>query len=214
MRVTSRASALIGGALGTMLLAGPAWAHHAMGGEVPGTFAEGLLSGLAHPVIGLDHLAFILAVGLIAASLGAGLRLPALFVIASMLGVGVHVAGFGLPLAELLVAVSVVAAGAWLLSRRTSVMSWIALPALLAGLVHGYAYGESIVGSEQAPLVAYLLGLALVQLVIAAATMWAARNLAGLSTAGAPVRRAAGVACLVVGLGFMAAAVLPLLTTS
>lgn len=75
MRVTSRASALIGGALGTMLLAGPAWAHHAMGGEVPGTFAEGLLSGLAHPVIGLDHLAFILAVGLIAASLGAGLQI-------------------------------------------------------------------------------------------------------------------------------------------
>src|SRR5262249_57584778 len=41
----------------------PAFAHHMMGGRTPSTFMEGLLSGLGHPVIGLDHLAFLLAVG-------------------------------------------------------------------------------------------------------------------------------------------------------
>ena len=44
----------------------PALAHHPFGGETPRTIAEGLLSGLGHPVIGLDHLAFTVAIGTIA----------------------------------------------------------------------------------------------------------------------------------------------------
>ncbi|PKO63289.1 MAG: urease accessory protein UreJ, partial [Betaproteobacteria bacterium HGW-Betaproteobacteria-17] len=35
-----------------------ALAHHPMGGMTPQTLSQGLLSGLGHPVIGLDHLAF------------------------------------------------------------------------------------------------------------------------------------------------------------
>jgi hypothetical protein len=35
-----------------LLAAAPASAHHVMGGRTPSTFLEGLLSGLAHPVIG------------------------------------------------------------------------------------------------------------------------------------------------------------------
>ena len=34
-----------------------AFAHHVMGGRMPATFTEGILSGLGHPIIGLDHLA-------------------------------------------------------------------------------------------------------------------------------------------------------------
>ena len=41
----------------------PAAAHHPMGGATPGTLMEGFLSGLGHPVIGVDHLLFIVAVG-------------------------------------------------------------------------------------------------------------------------------------------------------
>src|SRR5262244_1869797 len=44
---------------GALLLADPAFAHHLMGGRMPSTFVEGLLSGLGHPVIGIDHLAFL-----------------------------------------------------------------------------------------------------------------------------------------------------------
>ena len=46
-----------------VLTAVPASAHHIMGGEMPSTFGQGLLSGLGHPVIGPDHLAFLIAVG-------------------------------------------------------------------------------------------------------------------------------------------------------
>src|SRR5438552_1104114 len=50
-----------------------AWAHHFMGGGPPETFAQGLLSGLGHPVIGLDHAAFILAAGFFLALVEAGI---------------------------------------------------------------------------------------------------------------------------------------------
>src|ERR1044071_6160591 len=45
------------------LMTASASAHHVMGGKMPTTFAEGFLSGLGHPVIGPDHLAFLLAIG-------------------------------------------------------------------------------------------------------------------------------------------------------
>jgi urease accessory protein len=66
-------------ALALLILAatgGGAEAHHAMGGTTPQTLAQGLLSGLAHPVIGLDHLAFTLAAGLLAARLAPPLAPP------------------------------------------------------------------------------------------------------------------------------------------
>src|SRR5258708_9875864 len=44
------------------LLIDPALAHHVMGGQVPVTFRDGLLSGLAHPIIGIDHFAAVVAV--------------------------------------------------------------------------------------------------------------------------------------------------------
>ncbi len=34
----------------------PAFAHHPLGGEAPQTIANGLLSGVGHPIIGFDHL--------------------------------------------------------------------------------------------------------------------------------------------------------------
>lgn len=52
-----------------LLTLAPASAHHVMDGQLPSTFAQGLLSGLGHPVIGPDHLAFLIAVGV---AVGAG----------------------------------------------------------------------------------------------------------------------------------------------
>src|SRR5262249_29863369 len=48
----------------TSLFTTSAFAHHVMGGKTPSTFVEGLLSGTGHPVIGPDHLAFLLAIGI------------------------------------------------------------------------------------------------------------------------------------------------------
>ncbi|WP_027013856.1 HupE/UreJ family protein [Comamonas composti] len=142
-----------------------AHAHHGMEGQLPNTFAQGLISGLAHPVIGLDHLAFIVAAACLIARFGATLRagLCAAFVLASVLGTVVHLQSVDLPGSELLIALSVLAAGALVWSRRLapSQLLWVALP--IAGLLHGYAYGESIVGAQTSVLTAYLLGFVLIQ---------------------------------------------------
>jgi len=68
-------------------IASPALAHHVMGGATPVTFGQGFLSGLAHPVIGLDHLAVVVAVGCLAAAHRAGAGLIGGFVLAMILGV-------------------------------------------------------------------------------------------------------------------------------
>ena len=70
-------------------------AHHPMGGKTPSTFIEGLLSGFGHPMIGPDHLAFLVAVGIIVGVGGLNLALPAVFVFAMAIGVALHVKGIG-----------------------------------------------------------------------------------------------------------------------
>src|SRR6266508_329306 len=146
-----------------------AFAHHVMGGDTPSTFAEGLLSGIGHPIIGADHLAFLLAIGIAVGIGGLNLALPALFVVASAIGVMLHVNGIDLPWAEMIVAGSVLLAGVLIARGRALSVWWWAL-FMVAGLFHGYAFGESIVGAEKSPLQAYLVGLMLIQSALTVAT--------------------------------------------
>ena len=167
----------IGGLLlaSIVLLVDTALAHHVMGGRVPVTFADGLLSGLAHPIIGLDHFAALVAVACLASAHRAGSSLVVSFVVAMVAGVAIHVRGTTLPAAEIIVALSVVLLGAVLLRSR-SLHTGAALALFIAvGLTHGYALGESIYGSESSPLVAYFIGLVAVQSAVALSVMFAAR---------------------------------------
>lgn len=178
----------------------PASAHHVMDGGLPSTFGQGFLSGLGHPVIGPDHLAFLIAVGIAVGVGGLNLALPLVFVAASALGVGLHVSGMELPGAELIVAASVVAAG-FLIARGRSLplAAWAALFGF-AGIAHGYAYGESIFGAEPTPLWAYLLGLVVIQSALATGIAAIARSKSAGVSAMAP--RLAGAT--IAGVGLMA----------
>jgi urease accessory protein len=148
--------------------AGLAFAHHSMGGEIPQTFTQGLLSGLAHPIIGADHLLFLLIAGWLVAYLPGrrGYVVAAVFVVSAALGTGLHVAGVGLPLTESVIGLSVLTGG--LLIWRQRKWTTRALSLLFAGFAvfHGYAYAEAIVGAETAPLGAYLLGLSMIQYLV------------------------------------------------
>jgi urease accessory protein len=155
------------GLVGMLLSIQPALAHHAMENQVPANWAEGLLSGLAHPVIGLDHLAFVVAIGLLAAITQQGMAPILAFLGTAALGTGIHLLGFDLPMPEILIALSVLALGVMLaFSQKLPLPAFLGFAAL-AGLFHGYAYGESIVGAEATPIAAYLIGFTLIQLVIA-----------------------------------------------
>ena len=155
----------------------PALAHHALGGRLPATGWEGFLSGLAHPVIGPDHLAFVVAIGLIAAGQPWRYGIPLGFVLAGLVGTGIHLAGWDpLGLTELAIACSIVLFGLLLVQSR-QIPSWLLLLwGSLAGLFHGYAYAEAIIGAEPMPWLGYLLGLSTVQYGVALLALWAAET--------------------------------------
>ncbi|WP_315768028.1 MULTISPECIES: HupE/UreJ family protein [unclassified Bradyrhizobium] len=160
------------------LFADPASAHHMMGGKLPQTLAQGLLSGLAHPVIGLDHFAAIVGAGIVAALIGRGFAPVLAFTTAMIAGVMLHVGRADIPAAELLVGLSTAAIGLLILLRAGFGVLPVAILFALTGIVHGYALGESIVGAESAPLGAYLAGLLVIQSVIAAGALLATRMIA------------------------------------
>ncbi len=169
--MTVKAIRLIAVAAVGSLLAEPAFAHHVMDGSLPKTFAQGFLSGLGHPIIGLDHFAAVVAVGCLAAAHPKGWGLVIGFVVAMMAGVAAHLQGASLPGAEIIVAGTVIALGLILAIRRDLSVAVALVLFAAVGWVHGYALGESIFGAEQTPLVAYLLGLAVIQSAIALAAM-------------------------------------------
>ncbi|WP_439560892.1 HupE/UreJ family protein [Roseinatronobacter sp.] len=185
-----------------LLLASPAVAHHPLGGEAPQTVFHGLISGLAHPVIGLDHLAFVVLVGLAAALAGRSLAGPFAFIAATLAGTAVHLAGVMLPLAELVITASVVGLGAALVMGR-QVAGPVALAGFaVAGLFHGWAYGEAVIGSTPMPVFAYLLGFGVVQFAIAAGVALLAGRMLQQGQGALQARLAAAV-CMGVGLAFM-----------
>jgi urease accessory protein len=183
----------------------PAFAHHPMGGAVPATAWEGFASGIGHPVIGLDHLAFLLAAGVLAATLGArrGALAILAFVAGGFGGSLAHVAGIGFGPVEALVALSLVAAGVALLWRGVPA-ALVPAGFALAGLVHGHAFAEAVIGAEATPILAYLFALALTQAAIGLGAMLAARR---VGADAARLRIPAGAAAACAGVVFLALAV-------
>jgi urease accessory protein len=201
-----RGLSLAAGALAFLAMSDPVAAHHVMEGKIPATFFEGLLSGLGHPVIGIDHLAFLVGVGIAVAMANLSILLPAIFVIASALGVALHVQGVSLLGGELVVAGSVVAIGTLTAGRfRVPQSVWLIVFAT-AGLFHGHAYGEGIFGAEQSPLFAYLAGLIFIQTTIATGTALLIRRRADVSSL-AP--RLAGAVVAGIGLATLAGQIIP-----
>jgi urease accessory protein len=148
-------------------IATPAMAHHAMAGKMPSTFIEGFLSGLAHPLIGVDHFAFIVASGLLAATRLQGMLIPFAFVASTMLGTGLHYVGINVPGVELLVSGTIPVFGILLTQKNTLKTTTVAGLSVLAGICHGYASGEAIFGAQTTSLMAYLLGFTIVQFGVA-----------------------------------------------
>ncbi|MEA2953017.1 MAG: urease accessory protein [Alphaproteobacteria bacterium] len=190
------------------LLAEPAAAHHVMGGRMATTFGEGFLSGLGHPILGLDHLAAIVAVGCIAASQMRGAMLVVGFVIAMMAGTAAHVGEATIPASEILVALSVIVLGLVMLLRSLSSAMALTLFAL-AGFFHGYALGESIAGAEPTPLYAYLAGLAIIQSGIALAAMTAVRRSTARPAFEPAKLRLIGAGIVGIGLAVLAQQIVP-----
>lgn len=161
------------GSLVLLLTPSLAFAHHAMGGATPATFTQGLLSGIAHPVIGFDHLAFVVAAGIATALTAHRMLLAAVFVLATVAGCVAKIAfGVALPAAEIVIAASVLLMGGLVMSGRPAGAPIYGALFAIGGLFHGSAYADSITGAESTPLATYMIGFALIQYAIMAAAAW------------------------------------------
>jgi urease accessory protein len=174
-------------------------AHHPMGGTTPATFMHGLLSGLGHPVIGIDHLAAVIAVGCLAALHRSGTISVLGYVLATFVGVAVHLRGATVPGDEILVAISLLLLGALLMWRQPMQAPIAVTLFVVTGLLHGYVLGETVVGAETTPIASYFLGLAIVQSAIGIGVLTVARRLAAPALGNPLALRLAGCVVGVVG---------------
>jgi urease accessory protein len=192
----------------SLLAASPALAHHPNGDEIPSNFVQGFLSGIGHPVIGIDHLVFVIAIGLVAAlRKKLGMVIPVAFVAATALGTVVHLQSIDLPVPELIISASVLVMGMFLAQPQQVNLATITAIEAIAGIFHGYAYGESIVGAETTALGAYLFGFCSIQLVISAIACYIGRSI--IKTAKPSIwLRFAGFTISGIGFAFVSNAIL------
>lgn len=126
---------------GLVLIPGSAFAHSLTG--------SGLTSGILHPLLGLDHLLAMLAIGIWAATQPGRMQLavPATFLMALLAGFVLGRSGLELPLVETGIALSVLLLGLLLASAvRLPTTATLALTSLFA-LFHGHAHGAEAVGA-------------------------------------------------------------------
>jgi len=186
------------------VVAGPALAHHPLAGAPMETFTQGALSGIGHPVLGFDHLAFVVLVGIAAAYCGKMFTAPLGYIGGMLLGCLLMMGGVTLPLAEIVIGASLLVMGYIVMSGREMSSKMIMLAFGAFGLFHGSAFGESIVGQEAGygfdVALGYLLGLGVAQYVIALLTAVGLKRLGDVATAQAIPARLAGAVVTGVGL--------------
>lgn len=167
--------------------------------------AGGLESGILHPIMGLDHLVAMVAVGLWGAQLGRPLiyALPVAFPLMMVVGGLLGVADLGVPAAEVGIAASAVVLGLLItLALRLRTALAVAIVAAFA-IFHGYAHGQEL--PEAASQISYGIGF-----VISTGLLHAAGIVIGLLNDWKPigpwlVRSCGGIVALV-GLYYLAGA--------
>ncbi|TBU90628.1 HupE/UreJ family protein [Stutzerimonas kirkiae] len=168
----------------------------------PGHDHAGLLSGISHPLLGLDHLLAMLAVGLWAAQQQGKARwaLPLAFVGSMLAGGLLGFAGLQMPLMETGIAASVLAFGLLVaLAVRPPLALAAGLTALFA-VAHGVAHGLEL-PALSSPW-GYAAGFVMATAALHAAGFALVRY---LPQAAAPLVRILGAASAVAGAWLLAA---------
>lgn len=137
------------------LVEAPAAAHSGTG------LAGGFVSGVLHPLSGVDHLLAMVAVGLWGAFLGRPLivLLPVIFPTVMAVGGVLGIAGVAMPPVEVGIALSVLILGA-MIAGAVRAPIWLAcLIVAIFAIFHGYAHGQEL--PSAADPVGYSLGFVL-----------------------------------------------------
>ena len=134
------------------VFAGPALAHATDG------YGGGFVAGFTHPILGWDHVAAMVAVGLWGAFLGSPAIwiLPVVFPLVMALGAAAGIVGLPVPAVETGIALSAVVLGLMIVLAARPPL-WVA--AVLVGafaVFHGYAHGTELPATVNA--FAYAIG--------------------------------------------------------
>jgi urease accessory protein len=178
------------------------WPLTALAHVGQGDIGGGFLAGIAHPVLGPDHVVAMIAVGMWGAQLGAPAIwvLPVTFPLVMALGGALGALGVPIPGIEIGIAVSAIALGAMvLLAARPPLWVAAVLVAVFA-IFHGHAHGAEL--PESVNVVAYSIGF-----VVATGALHALGILIGVAKrwrAGAKALRAGGGLIAACGLYFLA----------
>jgi urease accessory protein len=122
------------------LLALPAWAHEQSGQ------AAGFVTGLLHPLSGLDHVLAMVAVGLWGAQLGvpAIWLLPVTFPLVMACGGFLGLLGVPLPGVEVGIAASAILLGTMVATESRPPMALAAVLVAFFAVFHGHAHGTEL----------------------------------------------------------------------
>lgn len=182
--------------LAAVLMTHLAYAHTGVGATT------GFLAGLTHPLLGLDHVLVITAVGLWAASLGgrAIWLVPGAFVSAMLVGGVLGMNAIDIPAVEYGILGSVVILGALIAFRsRMPTVIGMGIVALFA-LFHGHAHG-----TEMSLITSGLLyGLGFISTTIFLHLIGIGLGLLSGSTIPEKVIRAGGIAMMAAGTALFA----------
>lgn len=140
-------------ATAALALVASAAAAHVQAGQ-----ASGFLTGLAHPVSGLDHVLAMVAVGLWGAQLGAPAVwiLPVAFPLVMAFGGFLGLIGVPLPGVEVGIALSAVALGAAVATEARPPLWAAAVLVAFFAVFHGHAHGTELPAGQSG--LAYSLG--------------------------------------------------------
>ncbi|MCA9233492.1 MAG: HupE/UreJ family protein, partial [Planctomycetales bacterium] len=139
-------------------------------------FLEAALTGAKHIYRGLDHLAMIVLIAIAAFSWRQALIWASAFTLGHMMTLVAGLYGVApasvwfVPMVELAIALSIVAAGVVVFLRQGHALSWVGL--LFVGLIHGYGFAasasEALFAGQIDPmnLAAFALGLELCQFAV------------------------------------------------
>jgi urease accessory protein len=177
------------------LFALPAWAHEQSGQ------AASFVTGLLHPVSGLDHVLAMVAVGLWGAQLGAPALwlLPVTFPLVMAFGGLLGLLGVPLPGVEVGIAASAILLGAVVATESRPRLLLAAVLVAFFAIFHGHAHGTELPAGQSGFL--YSVGF-----VVATGALHACGIAIGLVhrwSAGRIALRGAGAAVSVAGLMFL-----------
>jgi len=181
-----------------------AFAHHPLGGMPMETFAQGILSGIGHPILGFDHLFFVALVGVAALYTGRALLAPFAYISAMIVGCLMMSYNVGLPVKEVVIGLSLLTLGYIVLSGRALSLGLAVAIFAGFGLFHGSAFGDSIASQESVVgsqvLIGYLIGLGVVQYGISLGAGWVVHRALKATEAAAIQARLSGAVVAGIGL--------------